>query len=51
MTAQQLAALLDQPLWKIEQALASLRAKGLVETKQADSSTKQIEATPALSEL
>ena len=34
MSAQQLAALLGQPIWKIEQALASLRAKGLVKTSK-----------------
>lgn len=32
MSAQQLAAHLDQPLWKIEKALTSLRKKGLVES-------------------
>lgn len=34
MSAPQLAALLGQPLLKIEQALASLRAKGLIETSK-----------------
>lgn len=37
MSAQQLAALLGQPLWKIERALAALRAKGLVETNKKES--------------
>ena len=34
MSARQLAALLGQPLWRIEQALETLRAKGLIETSK-----------------
>lgn len=31
MSAQELAARTGWPLWKVEQALVSLRAKGLIE--------------------
>lgn len=30
MTAEQIAQLIDQPVWKVEKALESLESKGLI---------------------